>query len=51
MKDRGATLTSLVLVLCEVNERDIPLLTWLKRQVINFPKNSTLANQKGGLVG
>ena len=49
--DRGATITSLELVLSKVTERDISLLTWLRRQVINFTKGSTLLRQKGGPVG
>ena len=37
-KDRGATITRLVLVLCKVTEHEIPLLTWILGLVINLLK-------------
>ena len=43
----GATTTGLVLV----TKCEIPLLTWFLGQVINLPKGSPLASQKGDLVG
>ena len=50
MKDRGTRIISLVSEFRKVTEHDIPLLTWLKHQVITLQKGSTLASQKGGLV-
>ena len=49
-KDRVATIISLALLFCKVTERDITLLTWLRHQVINFPKGSPLVSQRGSPV-